>query len=118
MRMTFTLLFSALVALSVVGCGSDGRKPVYPAKGQVLVTGKPAQYAQVALHPLNPADKDAPHPTANVGPDGTFVLTTYQAQDGAPAGEYAVTVQWWLTSAKKGARESDDTPAVNRLPAR
>jgi hypothetical protein len=53
-------------------------------------------------------------PRGQVEADGTFTLTTYEAGDGAPAGEYQVTVEWWLASGKPG----DDRPPANRLPAR
>ena len=39
------------------------------------------------------AEKDL-RPSAKIGQDGTFSLTTYVADDGAPAGEYTATIQW------------------------
>jgi hypothetical protein len=33
-------------------------------------------------------------PQAMTGEDGRFVLSTYGTGDGAPAGDYTVTVQW------------------------
>ena len=44
-------------------------------------------------------------------PDGSFVLSTYKGFDGAPVGEYAVTVVWrepWL--------DAHGRPGVERLP--
>jgi hypothetical protein len=80
-------------ALLVPGCVRSDRKPVYPVQGQVLFEGKPVPGAQVILHPLGDDDKDHPvRPLGQVGPDGSFRLTTYDAGDGAPAGSYAVTV--------------------------
>ncbi len=89
----------AVLALSLFvawGCGgsADNRKPVFPVKGKVTVAGKPAIKAQVVFHPLAGADPNTPQPTGQVGPDGTFTLSTYTAGDGAPAGECAVTVVW------------------------
>jgi hypothetical protein len=55
---------------------------------------KPTPGALVILHPLNDPDPRAPRPVARVGADGRFSPTTYSADDGAPAGEYAVTVAW------------------------
>jgi hypothetical protein len=118
MRKTCLLLIPALAAAFLAGCGGDGRRPVHPAKGRLTYQGRPTPFAQVTLHPLDPADKDAPHPTGKVNDDGTFVLTTYTGQDGAPVGEYGVSVQWWLSPARKGTREGDSPLAVNRLPAR
>jgi hypothetical protein len=46
----------------------------------------------VILHPLAD-DKDFPvRPAGRAAEDGSFTLTTYDAADGAPEGEYAVTV--------------------------
>jgi hypothetical protein len=80
----------------------------------VLYEGKPIPHAFVVFHPLQAPDKSVPQPRAKVQDDGTFVLETYGTQDGAPAGEYAVTVEWWLSNAK----QSDDAPPSNRLPVR
>ena len=114
MHRTFALVFLALPAACLFGCGDrEGRRPVYPAQGRLTYQGRPTPFAQVTLHPLNPADKDAPHPAATVNEDGTFILTTYTVHDGAPEGEYGVSVQWWLSPARKGAREGDDAPATN-----
>jgi hypothetical protein len=46
----------------------------------------------VVLHPLAD-DKDHPvRPTGRTGENGSFALTTYEAYDGAPEGEYIITV--------------------------
>ena len=33
-------------------------------------------------------------PSGKVREDGSFTLTTYDADDGAPGGEYTATIQW------------------------
>src|SRR5262245_2780792 len=81
------------------GCsGKDPRQKVcYPAEGQVLVKSQPAVGAIVAFQPAggaNPEEWYAGYPQATVGPDGTFHVLTYGTQDGAPAGEYVVTIVW------------------------
>jgi hypothetical protein len=86
----------ALVA-AFSGCSEEGSKvPVFPVKGSVKFEGEPAAGAFVVFHPLSPAKpgETPPRPSAQVQPDGTFELTTTSQADGAPAGEYAVTVQW------------------------
>jgi hypothetical protein len=40
-------------------------------------------------------------PQGQVGTDGTFKLTTYKHDDGAPPGRYAVSV-FWAVSSKGG----------------
>ena len=62
---------------------------------------------QVPLYPL----RHKPGGTSDA--QGEFVLTTYTQDDGAPAGEYAVTVVWrrpWTDAAGK--------PGPNLLPER
>jgi hypothetical protein len=85
-----------VLALAALFCSScrESQKPVYPVRGQVLLTGKPIANAFVALHPLAESGPEVPRPTGRTDTDGRFLLTTYQRGDGAPAGEYAVTVEW------------------------
>ena len=83
-----------LVAVSMTGCGKKGLSelPVFPVKGTVKVDGKPEMGVTVKLHPVNGVD--TAHPTYPEGitlPDGTFSITTYATNDGAPIGEYKVT---------------------------
>jgi hypothetical protein len=84
-----------LMAVAVAGCAAkEKRVPVFPVKGTVLVGGKAAEKAQVIFHPVGEADPKVPRPTGEVAADGTFSLSTYTANDGAPAGDYTVTVTW------------------------
>jgi hypothetical protein len=104
------LLSSALVAAC---SGRDEGKRVYPVRGKVLYLGKPAPGARVYLHPRDEANKSARiRPSGTVQEDGSFRLTTYQTDDGAPAGTYAVTVVW----TDRGKRGDDD--GKSRLPDR
>jgi hypothetical protein len=100
-----------LAAVVILGCGSkEQRVPVFPVKGGVFANGKPAEKALVIFHPLSDADPKAPRPTGEVAADGSFTLSTYTAGDGAPAGEYAVTVSWAQGSSSIGgdADSGDD----------
>ena len=108
-------IFGAGLVLALVGCGSS-QNPVHPVRGKVLFEGKPVPHALVVLHPTEDAGGHAPRPRAQVGEDGSFSVGTFAGNDGAPAGDYAVTVQWFLTSAKKGV--DSDAPPTNRLPVR
>jgi hypothetical protein len=84
-----------LAVLLVSGCGRSNRLPSFPVRGQVLYQGRPAREALVIFHPVaSGAEFDVVCPSGRVGSDGSFTLTTYQAGDGAPAGEYAVTIDW------------------------
>lgn len=104
--------FVACAGVTIAGCGGAKGPELHPVSGKVLLKGKAAEHATVVLHPLHPAAADAPKPRGKVGADGTFTLTTNTEGDGAPAGEYQVTVEQWLAGAR-----SDDPPA-NRLPAK
>ena len=74
------------------GVKSD-RKPTHPVKGFVYLDGTPAAGATVVLH-QKAANKKGFVRVADgrVEGDGSFMLSTYGAFDGAPAGDYVVTV--------------------------
>jgi hypothetical protein len=88
-----TLAWMVLGLLVCIGCG-DGKAPTFDVSGRVLVKGKPAQGAFLVFHPKEAAEKDAPRPYATTNADGEFKLTTYESEDGAPAGGYRVTIVW------------------------
>jgi len=88
----------AAVSLASAGCGGDpSRIAVFPVEGTVVSAGKPAAKAIVVFHPANPgaATKDGPGGTIATETDdqGKYRLSTYEADDGAPAGDYVVTVR-------------------------
>jgi hypothetical protein len=60
----------------------------------------------------DPAKKPVRAADALVEPDGTFTLSTYTANDGAPAGDYVVTVVW-----PKPLYDDLGKPGPNQLPA-
>jgi hypothetical protein len=90
------ILLFVLVALS--GCGGTGKPATLPATGKVTFKKtKPAAGALVVFHPVNPDMEKTigGKPTARqVKEDGTFTLTTYEDGDGAPEGDYGVTIVW------------------------
>jgi hypothetical protein len=88
-------LLLALAVLTVSGCGRGNRLPSFPVRGQVFYQGRPAREALVIFHPVATGEEFAEvRPTGRVEADGSFTLTTYRANDGAPAGEYHVTIDW------------------------
>jgi hypothetical protein len=104
-------LLVCLVLPLPLGCGS-GRPAIHPVSGQVLVNDKPAAHALVAFHPIGGSGPDAIHPTGEVDGQGRFTLTSQTRGDGAPEGEYRVTVVWYLAT-KVGP---DDYQTRNYLP--
>jgi hypothetical protein len=78
--------------LWVSGCGEGERPSAYPVSGHLFIEGQPAARAQIAFHPMN--TRQVSRPVAITEPDGSFHLMTYAAGDGAPQGEYVVTIFW------------------------
>ncbi|MFO0826441.1 MAG: hypothetical protein U0792_25535 [Gemmataceae bacterium] len=107
---------AAGLTLAAVGCGKS--KPVeVPVSGRVIVNGKPATGATVVLHPVNAAP-DAAHPTARVDEKGEFVVAVPETEKQHAAGEYRVTLTWFVSTAGKYAQEGDERPLWNQLPAK
>jgi hypothetical protein len=113
LRRRMTMAACAVVALAYCGCG-DGRRPVYPVQGEVHLQGQAPVHALVTFHPVADDGAGAVHPTGQVDDKGRFTLTSYVSGDGAPEGEYRVTVAWFLSSGRPG----DDSPPANYLPGR
>ena len=94
------LLTVGLLGCLVLGASCQPNKPFFPVQGQVFVAGKPAEGALVVFHPVESQDPRALRPSGIVKEDGSFTLKCYDPQtcptptDGAPAGEYLVTVNW------------------------
>jgi hypothetical protein len=86
-----TAVFLAALACS---CQPGGRRPVVRVTGSVSVRSRPAEGVRVAFHPSrDPRDRGL-CPQGVVAADGSFRLTTYTLLDGAPPGEYFVTLYW------------------------
>ena len=77
----------ALSCAVLTGCGSD-----YPAtaevEGRVTYAGKPLSGGRILFWP--PKGRPA---MAEIGPDGTYSLTTFLSEDGALLGEHRVTIK-------------------------
>ncbi|MGO8747898.1 MAG: hypothetical protein ACLQNE_18135 [Thermoguttaceae bacterium] len=102
------LMCAALLGTAAaVGCRGTSpqfeSRPAFPVEGMVLVRGKPAEGVQVFLHPSDPTQRGKPRGVTDA--EGRFHLRTYRDGDGAPAGEYTVTVYWPDSSDTKAAVE-------------
>lgn len=105
--MKVVVLHAIVVALGLclVGCGggmSDedrlklilpNTQATFPVTGKVLVDGKPVPTLWVKLHPKE-TKPGTMFPTAQTDANGDFQMTTYLKGDGAPNGDYRVTVEW------------------------
>lgn len=91
-------LLSALV-MSLLGCGTElppDQRQVFPASGTVSFRGKPIPDATVRLHPVAPPEDGKPVylSRGRVEESGNYAISTYAVADGAPAGEYRVSLSW------------------------
>lgn len=82
-----------LAASTLTGCSKPPRAECFPVRGQVTRDGTPLADVMVVLHPLFEPALAFSRPLAHSGPDGKFALMTYETADGAPAGEYAITLE-------------------------
>jgi hypothetical protein len=94
-------VYSALTFLTALlplaaGCSdaSHERAATFPVEGIVLFKGQPIPGAFVVLHPRS-ALPNVPTPRASVSSDGALKVSTYYGGDGAPVGEYVLTVEWY-----------------------
>jgi hypothetical protein len=87
-----------LLAAACGGCGQTPRETaiVFPVEGRFTVNGKPASGALVSFIPLTAPDEGrrAIPSQARADDSGAFKLTTFHTADGAPEGDYKVTLYW------------------------
>jgi len=123
MKASYVISVGPLVAMAAIavcivtatGCSKPeaNRVAVHPVQGTIQFRGQAVEGAFVSLHPQNAAD-GVPTPRATVAKDGSFTVSTYDGDDGAPEGDYVVTVQWY-----KPVRVGNDlVGGPNVLPAR
>jgi hypothetical protein len=82
-------------------------------RGQVFLDGRPLAGATVTFHPADLTILRPVRADGNTAEDGSFLLSTYTAGDGAPTGRYKVTVV-----SRRADFEIDGKPARNLLPER
>src|SRR5262245_12192918 len=92
-RRNLLLLGLSLALLSSLSCGS-GKRKLYPVRGKVLCDGQPTDGALITLRALDASQPFDKLPSARVKADGTFAIGTYDPEDGAPPGEYKVSIFW------------------------
>ncbi len=89
-------ILAVAACLAIFGCGETWEADTYPASGRISINGKPPAGALVQLFPTGARktdDRDS-RPWGLVKDDGTYVLATYNAEPGAPAGDYMLTLTW------------------------
>jgi hypothetical protein len=103
----------ACLTATVPACGTDDQQvAVFPVTGQVLHRGQPAAGAIVSFHPTAAELKSAGLViSGRTGADGSYQLMTYEEGDGAPAGEYQVSIIWRAAPAGNDGDEVDRSGA-------
>jgi hypothetical protein len=102
----------AITLLVAVGCSKPAPLPgpqPFPVRGTVVYRGKPADGFRVAFHPLSEWEGPRFAPSGVTDAEGKFQLRSYAADDGAPAGDYAVTFTW---PQEISSGDPDDAPLV------
>jgi hypothetical protein len=104
-----------LVTLAALGCGEaqPDRVAVHRVSGAITLKGRPMPGAFLTFHPRTPV-ANVPTPRGSVDRNGAFKLSTYDGGDGAPEGEYLVTVQWY----KPVTRGGDVVAGPNVIPGK
>ena len=106
----FALPTFALISLVFVGCGNgETRTPTHTVRGKLTDGSKPLAHAQIVFHPVGGGAAETPKSHGKTDENGEFKLTTYDGNDGAPAGQYKVSVELWKTT-------TADAGPVNQLP--
>ncbi|HVU87556.1 MAG TPA: hypothetical protein VHD36_09550 [Pirellulales bacterium] len=102
-------LVLGLLALMLAGC-QRAAAPIgpeaFPTRGQVVVKGKPASGVRIVLNPFPDVASPKFLPSAITDENGGFKVSTYSAGDGAPAGEYVLTLEWPV------AKKADDDESI------
>ncbi len=112
----FTRIFIPALSIAFcLGCTDSMSIPCYPVSGVVLIDDKPLAEAEVVFHPLTELERKFPKPIAQTDAEGRFRLTTSQPRDGAPAGDYLITVEF---REQRLAGEELVRDGVNLLPPR
>jgi len=84
------------IFILAVGCTkksdkwTQGRPPVYPTHGQVLLDGEPVEQATVTFQPVDPAGKGG---YAVTDAEGMFKAQTFEPGDGLTEGKHKVKIQ-------------------------
>ena len=88
-------------SLVLLGCGPKDppKVQVFPVSGRVTLEGGEIPVgAYIVLHANKRSDAlpggAGIAPSGIVKADGTFQITVYQPNDGAPPGEYTATIEW------------------------
>jgi hypothetical protein len=98
----------------MAGCGGGGdkwkeaRPPVFAAVGVVMFEGTPLEGASVTFSPVTGTHGASGRTDA----EGRFSLTTFDQDDGAPAGQYRVSVTKSESKVTLDPRDPENLPPL------
>ena len=98
--MLLRFLMLGLLCAGIVGCGS-AKPEVAPVSGRVLYEGKPLKFGQVFFHP-----NAGTQGRGTIQPDGTFTVSTYDAEDGAQIATHKVRVTCYEAQDPQGEQRN------------
>ena len=104
--------------IGLAGCQSKHELELYPVTGKVTLDGKPCAGALVTLFAADEVSisrKLDKAPTAYCKADGSFVVGTYELEDGSPEGTYDVSIFWFTPNAHEIMSKTGKVP--NLLPS-
>jgi hypothetical protein len=94
LRACVLLLVAGVLLALVSGCGMDKGPRLYPVKGMVRLNGEPGKDVNIMFTPVTLPEGGATplSPAAVTDEGGRFQLMSFKPGDGAPAGDYKVTI--------------------------
>lgn len=103
-------LLASLAGLAA-GCGRSGSLEVHSVKGVVKYNGKPMVGGGSILF-LPTEGGSGKEASGIIAEDGTFQLSTYGSNDGAPAGEYKVVIRQTTVKEPDGGSDNGKKPVA------
>lgn len=95
------------------------RQSTFPVRGQVTLDGKPVANATIVFKPVDASKfKWREQPQAKSDAEGRFTVFTYEANDGAPAGDYRVGIAILAAAEDEGSDQVRHEKGAVKIPAR
>jgi hypothetical protein len=81
-----------IIIFALFGCGTDSGLNLGRVAGTITFEGEPLSHGTVIFQPDKSKGTDGPAASATIKPDGTFELSTSDANDGAIVGDHRVGI--------------------------
>lgn len=105
--------FASVCLLAAIAAGCSSKVPVYPVSGKVVVgkSKKAAVGAMVFFNAVQETPGEFIRPAGTVDASGEYKITSRNTHDGAPEGEYIITLYW--PHPQKSVFDCDDDDRLN-----